>query len=228
MMKLEGRTLQILKNYATINPSLQFKEGDSNGSVLVTVSPNKTVMAKARVTESIPSPFAIYDLSRFLGVLSLFDKPNIKLEDKFLVVNSGNNLSRTVKYTYADPKLIVAPGDKEIKLPDPEIKFQLSSDVLLSVLRAMSVMGLPELSITGEDGNMFIEAIDSKNPSSDNYRVPVGSTNDVFKMIFLAENIKILPEDYDVEISSKGIAHFKGKDIEYWIATESSSTYTKG
>lgn len=125
MMKLEGRTLQILKNYATINPSLQFKEGDSNGSVLVTVSPNKTVMAKAKVTESIPSPFAIYDLSRFLGVLSLFDKPNIKLEDKFLVVNSGTNSSRTVKYTYADPKLIVAPVIKKLNYLIQKLNFNL-------------------------------------------------------------------------------------------------------
>jgi hypothetical protein len=221
-MKLEGRTLQILKNYATINPSLQFKQGSESGSVLATMSPNKTVMAKAKIKETIPSEFAIYDLSRFLGVLSLFESPEIVLDTTHLNI-AGNN--RQVQYTYADPKMIVAPGDKEIKIPDPEIKFNLPSDSLQSVLKAMGVMGFPEIAVTGEGGVLSIEALDSKNPTSDKFSVSLGSTDKTFKMIFLAENIKILNEDYDVCISSKGIAHFIGKDIEYWVATESSSTY---
>lgn len=221
-MKLEGRTLQILKNYATINPSLQFKQGGNGGSVLATMSPNKTVMAKAKIKDVIPAEFAIYDLSRFLGVISLFESPDIVLDTSHLVI-SGND--RQVKYTYADPKMIVAPGDKEIKIPDPEINFALKSDSLQSVLKAMGVMGLPEIAVTGEDSKLSIEALDSKNPTSDKFSVVVGDTDKTFKMIFLAENIKILNEDYDVSISSKGIAHFKGKDIEYWVATESSSTY---
>lgn len=217
-MKLEGRTLQILKNYCTINPSLQFKQGSS----LTTVSPTKTVMAKAVIKEEIPTTFAIYDLSRFLGVLSLFDTPNIELDEKFLQIQDRD---RTVQYTFADPRLIVTPGDKEIKLPDPEINFVLKSDVLQGVLRAMSIMSLPELAVTGENGRLCVEAINSHNPTSDKYSIQVGETDLNFKMIFLAENIKILSEDYNVSISSRGIAHFKGSDIEYWIATESSSTF---
>lgn len=227
-MKFEGRTLQILKNYATINPSLQFRKGSGNGSTLTTMSPNKTVMAKASIKEDIPSDFAIYDLSRFLGVLSLFDSPNIILDTSHLNI-SGN--SRQVQYTYADPKMIVSPGDKEVKLPEPEISFSLQSDVLQSVVKAMGVLGLPEIAVAGNKGAIKVQAIDSKNPSSDVYSVDITSPiysinqNAEFKMIFLAENIKILPEHYLLSISSKGIAHFKGNDIEYWVATESSSTY---
>lgn len=227
-MKFENRTLQILKNYASINPSLQFKAGSSEGSTLCTMSPNKTVMAKSKIKEIVPSDFAIYDLSRFLGVLTLFDSPDISLDATQLSI-SGNN--RKVQYTYADPKMIVSPGDKEIKLPDPEISFALESDVLHSVIKAMGVLSLPEIAITGKDGKIQVQALDSKNPTSDAYSVNVTSpiysidTNAEFKMIFLAENIKILPENYTLTISSKGIAHFKGDDIEYWVATESSSTY---
>lgn len=217
-MKLEGRTLQILKNFASINPSLQFKQG----SFITTISPNKTMMAKAAIKEHIPHTFAIYDLSRFLGVLSLFESPTLTLEDKFLIVNGGG---RQVQYTYADPKLIVTPGDKEVKIPSVDIQFDLKSEILQSVLKAMGVLGLPEIAVTGEDGKMSVQAIDSKNPSSDKFSIDVGTTNATFRMIFLSENIKMLNEDYKVEISSKGIAHFKGSDVEYWIATESSSTY---
>ncbi len=220
-MKLEGRTLQILKNFASINPSLQFKQG----SFITTISPNKTMMAKASIKEHIPHTFAIYDLSRFLGVLSLFESPTLILEDKFLTVNGSG---RRVQYTYADPKLIVTPGDKEVKIPSTDIQFDLKAEVLQSVLKAMGVLGLPEIAVTGEDGIMSVQAIDSKNPSSDKFSVEVGTTNATFKMIFLSENIKMLGDDYKVSISSKGIAHFKGSDVEYWIATESSSTYKEG
>lgn len=229
-MKFEQRTLQILKNYSTINPSLQFNKGEDSGSTLVTISPNKTVMAKAQIKEVIPSDFAIYDLSRFLGVLSLFDSPDVILGSTHLVISENG---KNVQYTYADPKMIAVPSSKEIKLPDAEITFSLESTVLQSITKAMGVLGLPEIAVTGEQGKIKIQAIDSKNPTSDAYSIDINTntpvykvdSNATFRMIFLAENIKILPENYTLTISSKGIAHFVGKDIQYWVATESSSTY---
>jgi hypothetical protein len=50
-------------------------------------------------------------------------------------------------------------------------------------------------------------------------------------MIFKTENIsKVLPGSYEVKISSKGIAHFKNKNIplQYWISTEAGSKFEKG
>ena len=39
--------------------------------------------------------------------------------------------------------------------------------------------------------------------------------------------MKMVPGNYDVEISSKGISHWmlQGQKLEYWIATESSSSF---
>lgn len=219
-MKLQQRTIQILKNFSTLNPSLVFKKGN----VISTITPLKTVIAKATISEEIPETFAIYELSKFLSVLSLFNNPDISLKEKFLVISDSN---QQVQYTYGDIDNIVAPGDKEIKLPETEINFKLTSATLQNLFKAMAVLGLPEIAVTGEEGIQSIETINSKNPLADKFKVQVGHCLDTqkYKMILLAENLKILPEDYDVSISSKGIAHFKGKDIEYWIATESSSTY---
>ena len=219
-MKLSQRTVQILKNYSILNPSLVFREGN----VLRTMTPNKTVYSKATISETIPSTFATYELSKFLSVLSLFEMPEISLEEKYLIV-TGNN--QQVQYTYGDMDNIVAPGDKEIKLPDMDIGFRLTNNTLQGLFKAMAILGTPEIAVTGENGQMHIETINTKNPLADKFKVQVGTCIDIqkFKMIMLAENLKILPDDYDVAISSKGIAHFKGKDIEYWIATESSSTF---
>lgn len=217
-MKLEARTIQILKNFSSINPSIKFKTGTD----LVTCSPRKTVMAKATINENIPSAFAIYDISRFLGVLSLFDAPELVVGDKSMEIVSG---SQKVNYTFAADNLIVAPTDKSVKMPDTEINFRLTADDLSKVLKALGVLQLPEIAVTGDGNSIHLEALDNKNPSGDSYKVCVGSTELTFKMIFSVDNIKIMSGDYDVAISSKGIAHFKGSDVEYWIATEASSTF---
>jgi hypothetical protein len=223
-MKFESRTLQILKNFSTLNPSLQFKQG----SVISTVTPNKTVMAKASIKEQIPATFAIYELSKFLSVLSLFDNPTITLDEKFLLIGDGK---QSVQYTFANPDNIVVPSNRDIALPSIDITFKLTASVLQSVLKAMAVLGLPEIAVTGKDGKLYVQAINVKNSASDKFSVQIESdyninANATFSMVFLADNMKIILDDYDVSISSRGIAHFKGKDIEYWVATESSSTYT--
>jgi hypothetical protein len=77
----------------------------------------------------------------------------------------------------------------------------------------------------GDGKNLYLQAADSKNPSGDVYSIQIGETDKAFKAIFKAENIKIIPGDYDVNISSKGISHFVRDDVEYYIAVESSSTF---
>ncbi|NDG30644.1 DNA polymerase [bacterium] len=218
-MKLSSRTLQILKNFSTINPSLLFK----TGSVLTTMSPMKTVMARATVRESFPQTYAIFDLSRFIGVLSMFGDPDVEMSDSFLVISEGN---RVVNYTYADPEMIVTPPDKPIKFPDDaEIQFALPSDVLGSVLKAINILQMTEFSVNGTDGKIYVGAVDTKNPTGDTYKIEVGETNHLFSMIFKAENIKLISGDYDVKITSRGLGYFKGDDVEYWIPTESSSNF---
>lgn len=219
-MKLESKTIQILKNFASINPSLMFKPGNA----LSTVSPLKTVMAKAKIDETIPSQFAIYDLSKFLGVLSLFESPTLKIGERSMEISSNQ---QRVNYTFADSKLIVTAEDRDIVMPACEIQFRMLGDDLTKVMKAMGVLQLPEIAVTGDGTDMFVEAIDSKNPSSDSYKIQVGNTECNFKMIFKSENIKIMNGDYDVEISSRGIAHFKNQTVDYWIATEASSTFEK-
>ena len=52
--------------------------------------------------------------------------------------------------------------------------------------------------------------------------------NATFNFILDIANLKILPGDYDVAISSKLISNFKHKEqnVNYWIALEKTSTFT--
>ena len=85
-MKLTAETTAILKNYATINQNIQFKQGNT----LSTISPQKNILTSAEISEDIPSTFAIYDLNKLLGALSLFDKsPELNVGENKLNIHSN-------------------------------------------------------------------------------------------------------------------------------------------
>ncbi|NMC87795.1 MAG: hypothetical protein GYA69_05130, partial [Candidatus Moranbacteria bacterium] len=125
-MKLSGDTLTLLKNFSTINPSLIFKKG----SVISTLSNGKNILATANIVEVFPMDFAIYDLSEFLGAVSLFTDPDFDFKEKYLVISSG---SSKIKYFYADPSGIVSPT-KGITMPECEISFEFTKEGYESLL----------------------------------------------------------------------------------------------
>ena len=72
-MKLSEGTINILKSFAVINTGIEFKPGN----ILQTISPQKSIMAKAEIEDTLPAHGCFYELNRFLGVLSLFDQPQL-------------------------------------------------------------------------------------------------------------------------------------------------------
>lgn len=217
-MKFSAKTLQILRNFSTINQSVVFKPG----TVITTLSPTKSVMARATVDTQFESSFAIWDLPNLLGALTLFEDPELSSNSKILEIQEGG---RRMNYVLADPSLVVEPPGKDVELPSPEVQFTLTNDEFSRIMKALAVIGAPQLAVTGDGETMYFETHNEKNPSESTYRVEVGKTQSKFKLIFLAENIKMMPGDYEVRISSKGLSHFKGTDIEYWIAIEHTSTF---
>lgn len=220
-MKLENRTMQILKNFALINPSMLFREG----TVQSTIAAQKTILARTTIRETLPREFAVFDLSRFLGVLSLFTEPELEFDDAKVIVKQGR---QKVEYTYADPDLIVAPPSKTPKVDNPEVCFNLSSEALQSTIRALGALQSTHIIVEGDGENILLGVGKPSDPTSDTFKIEVGLSNHSFKFAFKAENIKILPGDYEVQISSKNIAHFKCSDVEYWIMADANhSTFSE-
>lgn len=217
-MKIDSITINILKNFAKINPSLLITEGN----VLKTISPSKTIMAKAIVPTSFDNRFAIYNLDRFISTLSLFNDPELIFKDKYLTIKDGK---RKTNYTFAEESLIKTPPDKDIILPSIDVSCKITNENLKDIEKGAGVLGLPEIVITGNGETISIQAVDTKNPSGDLYSIDIGETAKNFVAVFKFENIKIIPGDYEVNICSKGISHFKGENIEYWIAVESNSKF---
>lgn len=212
-MKLSDRTIQILKNFATINQSILVKPGN----VLKTVTPLKTILAQATVSETFDQEFVIYNLSRFLGTLSLFSDPELTFGEKYVTISSGK---QRVNYTYADASMVVTPPSKNINFPTPDVEFTLTSDQLSTISKAGAVLEMPEIAIVGEDGTISIRAIDSKNSTADVFSLDVGECDTDFKVIFRPENIKLIPAEYKVSLTSVGISQFEADNLIYWIACE--------
>lgn len=220
-MKFSERTLTILKSFSTINKSILMKEG----SVLKTVTPEKTLVASATIPDQIPSQACIYDLSRFLSILSLYKDPDVEFHDKYFMINDGR---RKTKYVYADISMIHAAPEKEIQLPSLDVVVDVSWEDLQSVLKASGVLQFSEVAFVGTEGKIWLKAIDSNNQNSDDYGVEIGTTSDEFKIIIKTDNLKLLPQDYKVSLCAKGISEFKGTDVTYFVAIDTKSTYQKG
>ena len=155
-MKLSEKTLNILKNFSSINQSILVKQGNQ----LRTISVAKNILAEAEIKEEFPRDFAIYDLNQFLNGLSLHQDPEMDFSpDSYILIREGK---RRVKYFYADPNVIISPPEKEIQLPSQDICFELQQVTLEKLLKAAAVYQLPDLSAIGENGVIKLVVRDKK------------------------------------------------------------------
>lgn len=221
-MKISNETLAVLKKFAEVNTGLVFKEGNKQS----TVSPQKNILVSAVVTENFPQSFAIYELNRFLSVLTSCKDPELEFNDNSLKIVESNG--STTSYVYSDPSMIVQPPEKEITFPSTDVEFKLTYDQYESILKKAAILSLPEIAVVGDGSKLMLQALDTKNDSSDKSNIPLGNTDKNFQFVFKLENLKLFKGDYDVKISKQGISHFSNlnQEIQYFIATEATSSYT--
>ena len=220
-MKLSESTLSLLKNFSTINQSILFKQGTK----LRTISVMKNILAEATIAEELPKDFGIYDLGQFLNGLSLHNSPELDFaNDNHVIIKEGRSRS---KYFFAEPQVIVTPPERPMNLPSEDVTFDLSTDQLDKLLKAAAIYQLPDLAVVGANGVVKIVVRDKKNDTSNDFAITVGETDKQFSFNFKVENIKILPGNYEVVVSSKLLSRFRSKnqDLTYFIALEPDSTF---
>ena len=221
-MKLTEKTVNLLKNFASINQSILFKKGSS----LRTMSVMKNILAEADIGEEIPQDFAIYDLVQFLNGISLYGDPELDFQNEsYLTIRDGKN--HRTKYFFADPSVIVAPPEKTLTLPGEDVSFTLDTNNLTQLLKAAAVYQLPDFSVVGGNGAVYLVVRDKKNDTSNDFSIVVGETDNKFSFNFKVENIKILPGTYNVVISQKLLSRFVNENynLTYYIALEPDSTF---
>ena len=222
-VKISKRTLDILKNFSTINSGILVNEGN----LLTTLSSTKNILAEARVDETFPRQFAVWDLNKFLGTVSLFKDPDFIFDENFVTVKSGGS---SVRYYYCAQNLVTSTN-KRITMPSAVVEFDLKAKDFAEVMKAASVLQVQHLCVrSSEDGSKIeLAVVDKSDTTSNFYSLEVGdnSTGATFEFIFDVDNLKILTGDYSVAISQKIVSCFTNKNepLTYWIALNGDSSY---
>jgi len=221
-MKLSSDTINLLKNFSDINPNILVKEGNK----LSTISTMKNILAEADISESFDQEFAIYDLPEFLRSIDLFAKPKLEFNGGSNVMIADENSRQKIKYFFADKSVITAPS-KSITMPESFVSFTLKKEMFEKLMKGVTTLNLPDVSVVGDGKNITLRASDRKNNTSNTYSVDVGESDKKFEAHYKAENFKLVTDDYDVDISAQKISHFtnRSRPVQYWIALEPDSTF---
>jgi hypothetical protein len=215
---LSKTTLDVLKNFATINSSIVFRKGNT----LRTISNAENILAKFTGEEVFPVDFAIYDLSQFLSGISLFNDPQLDFSRDDFVRIVGNG--RSVKYYFSDPEITLKSApEKNVNFPGSDIQFNLTEQDLLALQKASAIYSLPDLSFESKDDKVRLVLKDKENDTSNTYKQSIsGSCTGDYSLDVKIENIRLLPGDYSVKVSKGLISEWNSSnlDLTYYIALE--------
>lgn len=221
-MKLETNTIDILRNFASINPNLVVKANKN----LDTINDAKSIYATANKTFDVD--FGIYDLNEFMNVYGLIGSADAELEfsDKSVKISEGGI---SANYRFADPNILTHP-QKSISMPSVDVTLTFANSQLAQLRKAAAVLGQSVLSIVGNSGKIVARISDPKNSSSNSFELLLDSSNantDSFDFHILISNLKVLNGDYSVELSKRFISHWTNASVgvEYYIALEKTSTF---
>lgn len=222
-MKICNETLQLLKNFASINTNILFRPG----TTVSTISNAKNIFAKAEIKEAIPNELAIYDLNSLLAMLTLMENQDVEFTDKSLVVSSDKG---KFEYFYSNPEIVTGAPTNEIEHVSV-YKFKLIAEDVLTIMKAAAITGAPTISITCKQQAVTLSVGDRKNDTANSFKKSIGTSFETFDVFIAVENLKVIPDAYEVSIAKtpNGKAkflHFKheSKQLQYWIACEPGST----
>jgi len=217
---LSKKTLDVLKNFSTINSSIVFRKG----STVRTISNAENILAKFTGEEVFPNDFAIYDLSQFLSGISLFSDPQLEFDNESFVNIRGGRQS--ARYYFSDPEITLKSApEKNVKFPGADLQFNLTAEDLIALQKASAVYSLPDLTFQSEEGSNEIKLIirDKENDTSNTYDLTVaGCATGTYSLDVKIENIRLLPGDYNVKVSKHLISEWTNQsvDLTYYIALE--------
>jgi hypothetical protein len=221
-IKLSKTTLAILKNFASLNSNILV----TPGNVIKTITPSMTGMAEATVEETFEQEFGIWDLNKFLGVITLFQNPEFEFEKKFVKIHGGNDT--VVNYFYSEPRLLTVPT-KNVNMPEANVEAYMSQEMFSELTRASSILQLPNLTFKNKGNDIVAVVCDKNDPTSNSCEIKLeGSANDCeFNFNFKIENIRLLAGNYKISFAKNIVGQFENENIplKYWFAMDPSSTY---
>lgn len=230
-MKFSKKTLQILKNFSNINPSIFLQKGN----MINTCHIDKYSYAEAQIEDAIPDDIGIYDLNNFLALIDLMNDPEIEYipERSELVISNGKS---TLYYTTASPSTIIYPKNS-VNFPTPDVVFDVKAEQLSEMNRVIRAMNIDCISFESDNGDIYLRGYNTSNDQKMervlySIRLKENGTTVEFKSILRVANMKIMDLDYTAMIMFKaggGAVKFEADEpaLSYFIVLEKTSTFDK-
>lgn len=217
---LSKTTLAILKNFASLNSNILVNPGN----VIKTITPSMNGMAEATVEETFDTQFGIWDLNKFLGVVSLFTNPTFEFGEKSVTISGSN--SSVVNYLYSEPRLLTIPT-KSVNMPEIAVEVNITQEMFSELTRASSILQLPDICFKSKDDGIFVEVCDRVDPTTNRCEIRLDdNVNDTnFSFNFKMDNIKLLPGNYKISFAKHLAGKFENENIPltYWFAMQPDS-----
>lgn len=216
-MKMNDRTLTVLKNFASINSGVVLRPG----KVQKTVSPENTILVEAHLEDDFAGVFGIYDLNQFLGNVTTLNNPEMNFGDTSVVMTDGD---LELNYYSCSPNLVNSPPEgKELVMKDPDVSFNLSYSTLQKLIKLASMNDLSNLTVMGKNRGIYIKTHEAKDDTSNFASSKIADyQGEDFSVMFKVENLKLIPDDYNVQIKVGGFTCWTNKagTLKYFIALE--------
>lgn len=212
-MKISTETISILRNFATINPSINVDEKNC----LKSMSLSENIIGLYDTTEDFEE-FAIYDLAQFLGIISIFDQNEIDFDfDKTkecVKIKSGNN---AVKYNFTDKDLIpkadkIKPSEKYKKLDSFSAFVDITKEDFSKLHKAAQIMRVSILNIKIKDKKAILTISDPSNPMSNNFKIGVKGEGEGEINVHV-DHLLMTQGDYSISIKDEIIMKLAHKDM---------------
>jgi len=215
-MKLTTATLNVLKNFATINQGIVVNKDQP----VYTKTVSNSLLAKVSF-DDLNENFALYDISGYLQTLSLFDDPDIKFNDNNMTISDG---IQSVKRHYSSIDVIDYPEAEQIKKIESMTEnaitdFVLSGEQLSKILKASAVMKFDTLTLESTGETIKAKLSDSSNCTADTFELDLGLCERAFEVKLFVENIKVLPVSYNISVLDNLVC-FNNETLKlsYWLA----------
>ena len=191
---MKKATIEILKNFSSINQSILIHEGNQ----LATMATTKNIFATAIVEDEFPKDFALYSLSEFLSVLSLFSEPKIEYGENDITIKEGK---MKVRYQYSSPAVVVSPPKgKSIPVRDVLLTFDLKKEDLAGLVKASAILKATDLII-----DQHSMSVTNRKGNDNTYKIDIeaaeGDTDRSFAL--KVEYLKLIPNDYRVQVNER-------------------------
>jgi len=218
-MQVTDKTIEILKNFSAINNGMVLRKGKQQ----TTASPDDNIFAVAQLDE-FPAEFGLYDLPNFLANLSILESPVLEFNGNTVKMTDKDGFNMT--YRGCAPEIIHIPADGfiNLKIEKPDGELNLSSEQLQKLIKVAAVNTFVHLTIFGKDGKLAIKVNDRTADTSNIGVMVLGEHAGAdFESVFKVEQLKIIPQNYNVKIMKDAYAIFETSDclLRYVVALES-------